>query len=956
MDYATSEHGQMYDGRQGFEAAAGEDHRDSSSRHSGRARGGGGGGVHLGGGNGAQRSSRKGLLGLSNLGNTCFMSSALQCLTHTHGLQKYFRLCSHEYTSKGPSSRQKLLMSFAHWFERDWGKHVSAHYHSPEDILRCVQQLNPIFQGYAQQDSQEFLRCVLDNLHEELRREVPDDLRAHLLEVCGLEAGLGNSLEAQRGSSSSSDVGAARAMGSGAVVEGSSPTSRCATPSSAATATSVTRQFMQLCQTTEAATDVGEIRLTTGRQSTPMGASAGPFADGASPVFSPAWAEESHSAASSFSGAPSFSPNGCASAGTPSCSPSAPCGGGSGGAASSASSARAGGGFAGGSVPSRSASGGGGAGNEEQSESGTGRGEPATHYASIISELFQGHVVSIVRCLECQRTSRTKEPIYDVSVQIPSSNELAGGPGPELQRESSGRGPSWTGILGNVTGKVKSLFYDKGVEVTDCLRKFCAPEYLIGKDKYECEHCKRKTDGERRLAFMNLPEVLCIHIKRFRYDANWFNATKSSRVVTFPVNKLLDMASFLEEPALHPVEYRLIGLIQHIGSMGGGHYISYCQHKKKPQEWYEFDDLQVSLVSPEQVERAEPYVLFYQRVPSKANRLDRQTFKNDCRCTEAQIRQHLLSIQPSPCAASQAGIQEVRYHGPALLSFYRNPPADLDIAFVSKRWYVRLTTMSHPGPIDNYEYLCPHRLLGCSSAEMAAEPFMPISHALFQSLVQKYGGGPVVRALDICPKCQMYLRAYNDRKQAEYDLVSKYDTKDTGDGEGWYLVDAVWVNKWKRYVRSEHVSDIQDMCAPGPVSNQRLCDKTGAIRSNLKLRIDYIGVNARVWWLFMHVHGGGPAICRTSLDLYSEGHPLETELKLEELQFAGATEEFARRTSHVCVEECKGDAELFHQRYGGGGHGDIEMMSAVEAAVERSRAPSHDAMQEVVEDSEAEVT
>merc|ERR1719330_1364571 len=50
-----------------------------------------------------------------------------------------------------------------------------------------------------------------------------------------------------------------------------------------------------------------------------------------------------------------------------------------------------------------------------------------THACSIVSELFQGHVVSTVRCLECQRCSRTKEPIYDVSVQIPNPNESLNG-------------------------------------------------------------------------------------------------------------------------------------------------------------------------------------------------------------------------------------------------------------------------------------------------------------------------------------------------------------------------------------------------------------------------------------------------------------------------------------------------------------------------------------------------
>ena len=36
---------------------------------------------------------------------------------------------------------------------------------------------------------------------------------------------------------------------------------------------------------------------------------------------------------------------------------------------------------------------------------------------------------------------------------------------------------------------------------------------------------------------------------------------------------------------------RLIGLIQHIGSMGGGHYIAYCQHKRKVQAAGIFSDV-----------------------------------------------------------------------------------------------------------------------------------------------------------------------------------------------------------------------------------------------------------------------------------------------------------------------------------------------------------------------------
>jgi len=815
---------------------------------------------------GGQRNNKKGLLGLQNLGNTCFMNAALQCLTHTHGMQKYFRTCSHAYNTKGQNSRQKLLMAFAHWFERDWGKNTSANYHTPEDILRSVQQLNPTFQGYSQQDSQEFLRCVLDNIHEELRKEIPDDLTGHLRRSFGIEA-FGEHIPVGITASSQSSQRSRN--------ESRSDSSQAAASRSKTSPTSSARQFMQLCQSTEGVTDVGEIRLP---EAPPLSSSGDFSCDGRRPGGKGAMGSDGNELDSSdqdSTHAPSS-----------------------------------------GSTKSP---------KETQKE----EEEEKTHFSSIISELFQGRVVSVVQCLECNQTSKTHEVIYDLSVPIPNANEMSNGPGMDgpmaNQHAAAGRGGgSWNSMFGGFPGKVKGWFLDKGVEVTDCIRKYCAPEFLGGKDKVFCERCKRKNDCEKRIAFKELPEVLCVHIKRFRYDAGWFNGTKNSKVVTFPVNRALDMGPFLDEPPPHPVEYKLVGLIQHIGSMGGGHYISYCQHKRKPQDWYEYDDMQVQAVHPEQVERAEPYVLFYQRPPSKGCKHDRLTFKNDRRLVESQIQTYLMnrtarqldSADNSPQMAMQSVAEEMRHHGPALRNLYKKPPADLDLVFVSKHWYCRLTTMSEPGPLDNFMYLCPHQLLGSHSAEMAAEPFIPISRNLWQSLVKKYGGGPVINSLELCPKCQIHIRAYNERKQAEYDLVSKYDTKDTGEGKFWYLVDALWVNKWKRYVRGEHVTDISDVQSPGQITNKRLLDKeTGRPREKLKLRVDYIGVNARVWWLFMHVHGGGPSICRDELDMYSPECSPETNLCLEELQGPDAVE-YSRRISRQFVDEFHGNLEAYDKKYG----------------------------------------
>mmetsp|Transcript_52980 Transcript_52980/g.95656 ORF Transcript_52980/g.95656 Transcript_52980/m.95656 type:complete len:157 (+) Transcript_52980:44-514(+) len=106
------------------------------------------------------------------------------------------------------------------------------------------------------------------------------------------------------------------------------------------------------------------------------------------------------------------------------------------------------------------------------------------------------------------------------------------------------------------------------------------------------------------------------------------------------------------------------------------------------------------------------------------------------------------------------------------------------------------------------------------------------------------------------------------------------------------------------------------MCAPGPINNERLFEKDQLVlRKNLRLKLDYIGVNARVWWLFMHIHGGGPAIVREELEIYSQELSAETDLIPEELSQTGS--DFAKRASRQFVDDCHGDLELHDSRYGG---------------------------------------
>ena len=49
-----------------------------------------------------------------------------------------------------------------------WSARVNSSYVPPSKLLFAFKAAHPMFRGYHQQDSQEFLRCFMDQLHEEL--------------------------------------------------------------------------------------------------------------------------------------------------------------------------------------------------------------------------------------------------------------------------------------------------------------------------------------------------------------------------------------------------------------------------------------------------------------------------------------------------------------------------------------------------------------------------------------------------------------------------------------------------------------------------------------------------------------------------------------------------------------------------------------------------------------------
>ncbi|XP_026947165.1 ubiquitin carboxyl-terminal hydrolase 11 isoform X9 [Sagmatias obliquidens] len=166
------------------------------------------------------------------------------------------------------------------------------------------------------------------------------------------------------------------------------------------------------------------------------------------------------------------------------------------------------------------------------------------------------------------------------------------------------------------------------VRLQECIELFTTTETLEKENPWYCPNCKQHQLATKKLDLWMLPETLIIHLKRFSYTK--FSREKLDTLVEFPIRDL-DFSKFVIKPqnesAPELYKYDLIAVSNHYGGLRDGHYTTFACNKDSGQ-WHYFDDNSVSPVTENQIESKAAYVLFYQR-QDVARRLQPQPSLSD---------------------------------------------------------------------------------------------------------------------------------------------------------------------------------------------------------------------------------------------------------------------------------------------------------------------------------------
>ena len=107
------------------------------------------------------------VVGLNNVGATCYMNATLQCLIHVEKLTKYLLRPEKMQIIQGNKNKYKLTDAYLGVLINSW-LNVNINNYSPNYFKQVISDMNPLFQGVQANDSKDLIIFLMENMHNEL--------------------------------------------------------------------------------------------------------------------------------------------------------------------------------------------------------------------------------------------------------------------------------------------------------------------------------------------------------------------------------------------------------------------------------------------------------------------------------------------------------------------------------------------------------------------------------------------------------------------------------------------------------------------------------------------------------------------------------------------------------------------------------------------------------------------
>lgn len=160
--------------------------------------------------------------------------------------------------------------------------------------------------------------------------------------------------------------------------------------------------------------------------------------------------------------------------------------------------------------------------------------------------------------------------------------------------------------------------HEKTKSLEDCLDEFAKEEPLDAANAWYCPKCKTHQQANKTFELWRAGDILVFHLKRFSNSRSL--SDKIDAEIRFPVRGL-DLSDRLGERKLRAKKgdtdlpaavYDLMGVVNHYGGLGGGHYTAFAQNFYD-DTFHNFNDANVNAMDAEALVSSSAYLLFYRR-------------------------------------------------------------------------------------------------------------------------------------------------------------------------------------------------------------------------------------------------------------------------------------------------------------------------------------------------------